>query len=1539
MSLTRRAATMIVLTGLCLTRTPRAAPQTPDIDLQIKQLLNQLRPPREQDRPAADAAKEPLMAVEAAGLPIDRRAKKKIDAAADFIESKEWGEAFRLLQGLLDAAEDSFISLRRADKAGQTTRHWTSARAEAARLIGALPPAGLEFYRLQYEGPARRLLDDAQQQRDPERLAEVGRRYFYTSAGAEAVNLLGTYHLDRGHSVPAAACFLRLLQRPDADKLAPLVFFKAAVAFRKAGDAAAEERAWTQLAERAGRDGLRLNGRTFAVEDLRRQLDRGPLLVGTPGDWPVFRGNPSRAASGHGATPYLAPRWEKPTATHPEVKRLLDQAEKQEEAYGRLVVPASSPVAAGGKLIYRGHDGVRALDPADGREVWAAPMPLSLEAVYRDPGKKVQVQDWLRRYAGFHHLLFDNSVLGCLSADARRVYAVEDLPIPPHPNLHIEKQSGYKRFFGPLTDAVQHNRLRALDLETGQLVWEVGGRTPAPAKNKPKTPAPAIDLNDAFFLGPPLPLAGRLYLLADKGQDLQLICLDAERGEPLWMQPVGSAHGPMAADAGRRVRACHLAYGDGVLVCPTNAGTVLGFDLLSRSLVWAHAYKPPPEVADEEVGWGFNSATLLAGWKAAAPVIHDGKVVVTPPDGDTLRCLDVRDGTLLWKVTRTEDDLYVGGAARGKVVLVGKSACRALDLKTGAVAWQRVTGPPSGQGVVGGAHFYLPLKKGAVAALDLDTGAVASEAACRAGGAPGNLVFSQGDLVSQTATAVTAYPQLAARLEGVAGVADPAGLAERGELRLDQGDLEGAAADLRRALALDPPPAVGARARSKLYDALTQLLRRDFAAGEKYLDEYRELCRAPSAAAERQRRHTQLLCLLARGREKQGRLLDAVKAYEELVAAGPGELLIVPEDPAVKARPDVWVRSGLADLIARATPAQRRELDDHLGRAWRELPPAADVADLARFADLYGGLGSAGREARQRLAARLGDEADRSRQHEAEMRLLRLLHEAADDETKARVTDALARLMARRGLLDDAVEYSRVLRRDFASVVVRDGKTGAALWDELAHDKRFLAPLDEPRPAWAGLRMKGTVAVGNFPVRYQPVVLDTGDAKSPFFRANRLEVETPGGALRVLDALRGTERGSLRLSLTGLGNYLTQASQMNVRVPCRTHGHLAVFAVGPVIVGVDAADRRVLWSKDLLGRPLSPNQWMPPSPDGGIVLYQPDGNAVRLGHVGPVTAACVCLQVRDQFVGLDPATGQTLWSRGDVAARVEVFGDDELVYLVEAHEHGRYGAGRAVRARDGVAVSVPDFAALYAKKVRVFGRRLLLSETDDREAVTLRLYDVRDGKDVWRRAFPAKTVVLESEVPELAGALTPGGDVVVFDVASNADVLKAVVGAKEADKVIHVYLLRDAERLYLALNGPPEDNAKLAGEPWQNVMGGLRRLPVNGTVYAFDRATGELRWSSRVPHQHLLPEQFEALPVLLFTCGQNRQVNVAGGQVTSHLLFRSLDKQTGKILLNKETINNGSLGPFHSLRADPRTGVVELLSYGVSVRHTPDGGK
>src|SRR5581483_11237715 len=124
---------------------------------------------------------------------------------------------------------------------------------------------------------------------------------------------------------------------------------------------------------------------------------------------------------------------------------------------------------------------------------------------------------------------------------------------------------------------------------------------------------------------------------------------------------------------------------------------------------------------------------ISSEWKCSAPVIQDGKVVFTAADGASVYCLNLRDGTPLWKAPRN-DDLYLAGVFDGRVLLVGKQNCRALSLADGKPLWTREVGMPSGYGTASNNVYYLPLKAPAqgkepeVCSIDIATGKIIGHA-------------------------------------------------------------------------------------------------------------------------------------------------------------------------------------------------------------------------------------------------------------------------------------------------------------------------------------------------------------------------------------------------------------------------------------------------------------------------------------------------------------------------------------------------------------------------------------------------------------------------------------------------------------------------------------------------------------------------------------------------------------------------------------------------------------------------------------------
>src|SRR5262249_10215812 len=145
----------------------------------------------------------PVPKSDAFTLPRDRDAKRKLEAAEDYIhddkDAERWEKAARMIQAVLDLKEDTFFLLPADPKKGLPER-WTSTRAEAERLLTSMPAEGRDFYRLAQEPAAQEMLKNAYAAQDIQMLAEVVRRYLYTSSGAEAVEQLAIFYLDRGQA-------------------------------------------------------------------------------------------------------------------------------------------------------------------------------------------------------------------------------------------------------------------------------------------------------------------------------------------------------------------------------------------------------------------------------------------------------------------------------------------------------------------------------------------------------------------------------------------------------------------------------------------------------------------------------------------------------------------------------------------------------------------------------------------------------------------------------------------------------------------------------------------------------------------------------------------------------------------------------------------------------------------------------------------------------------------------------------------------------------------------------------------------------------------------------------------------------------------------------------------------------------------------------------------------------------------------------------------------------------------------------------------
>ena len=484
-------------------------------------------------------------------------------------------------------------------------------------------------------------------------------------------------------------------------------------------------------------------------------------------------------------------------------------------------------------VLMRTASNLLAVDLVTGKRLWEVPTEDPFEALLDPPGdlptSGYMIGMPLDPSVAVRYRLWGDATFGTLSSDGQYVFAIED--------LSLDLFSWVNRFaFGPTRrggplDAKPYNRLAAYDLRTGKLTWHLGGSPGDRPAGEPREHAAGkltwhlggspeeLGLPQAgtFFLGPPLPLEGQLYVLGELKGGIQLLCLDAKTGSVAWRQQLSVVEQDRDAlqDPVRRLSGVSPSYAGGVLVCPTSNRSVVAVDPATRSLLWGYVYKRPDGSEANGLAGVFGPGPQMMDpepstrWADSPVILAEGRVLVTPPDSAEVHCLNLINGKLLWRKPR-QDGLYLACVHQGKVILAGRRSVWALQIADGSPAWdgRTVTLPsgssPSGTGFATGDRYFLPLSSAEVMVIDMSAGRATHSYKSRRGVVPGNLVGSGGLIVSQRAGAVDAFHQLDALRKEVdrrlaAAANDPEALTERGEILWDEGKLKEAIASFRRA--------------------------------------------------------------------------------------------------------------------------------------------------------------------------------------------------------------------------------------------------------------------------------------------------------------------------------------------------------------------------------------------------------------------------------------------------------------------------------------------------------------------------------------------------------------------------------------------------------------------------------------------------------------------------------------------------------------------------------------------------------------------
>ncbi|MGL6075764.1 MAG: PQQ-binding-like beta-propeller repeat protein [Fimbriiglobus sp.] len=1058
--------------------------------------------------------------------------------------------------------------------------------------------------------------------------------------------------------------------------------------------------------------------------------------------------------------------------------------------------------------------------------------------------------------------------------------------------------------------------------------------------------------------------------------------------ELLWSQVLGDSATTLKTDSLRRVQSAYLAHSNGIIVCPTNCGAIVAVDINSRSLRWARYYGSAPDpratagsgIGQPRVNFNPNGIPIPTiptdRWRASAPIIVNDKLIVSAYDSNQLQCFDLRSGDLLWTTDREQNDLYVAGVYANSVVIVGKRSVRAysIDGKGDPQSpWEKIPiGTPVGHGTISKEGLlYVPVVGTAekadasepqITAIDLKTGKVRANTSFRRKFESnidtrqllGNLLFHDGMLFSQSSIELTAFPlielkrrEMAERLKNNPN--DPEGLFARGELSLDNGDIREAIRDFKAVESAKPNAVLEGKLRQKLYLAYTEVLRNKFEDGDPLLEEYEKLCDIsvesddPAEKVrlhdERLRRRALYLTLVAKGREKQGRYIEAFELYRTFAKLGDNKQLVnIHDEPNGQTRPDVWARGRIESMMKNAKDdGARKQLQNRMQAEWAALKDQPDLAKLREFVKVFGPFFDVGEEAQLLLADRLLETKLDDDQREAQTMLMQLWASASGDISAARAVEKLARMMLRRGQMEDAVGMFAQLGNRYATVKIRDGKTGADIFAELITDKRLSPFLD---PGQIRQMEKYKVESSSNPNNAvggpaQGFSLFPEGEFFPFYRRFQFSLEMSGSndglwLLRVTDRNTGEER----CKFTGLAgiqiqySYSPNQQSFSGAKIAVASGQYMIVNLGQYVYCFDLAEKREVWRQNMLGKSTSQTPPQVSMNDDEMVFMFDDGWTYKLSRSLILHQNYCAMMTRDGLKVLDPATGQEVWTRTNVSPKSQIFGDEKHIFIYVPNNEN---PGKVLRVSDGTVVDgLPDFNVNLQDNPTFtsFGRMMFLRKKTS-GVYTLRLHDPVSGKDVWLKEYKTKTEPMKTIDPTITGMLSEDGQFEVLEIMTGKILAKGMleeafqVGNFKTESggllVKNPLLLMDSARVYIVLNRNIE-NKRTVYYSSNQVL--LRRQNVSGAVIAFDRTSGKRLWYNTdvLVGQQLILDRFEEVPILM--AGTTIHDPLTG--MSSYKVV-ALDKRNGRLMHQYSYTGNGM--EFGRITQDLKTKAIEFSRF------------
>ena len=1427
-----------------------------------------------------------------------------------------------------------------------------SMKHEARRFLGELPVGGRQAYELLVGKIAQVDFESARDKRNWRGVEAVSRRWFHTTAGYDATYSLAMRDLDAGEPLAAALRLQELREWPQARAARePLLSLQLAVAWRMAGQA---ERCWSVLSElkktladqsvqrRSGNESLPLFEKD---DDALTWLDRWagtPLKAGRVArelqhDWPMVLGNGTRNALAAAAVPTQQPVWSRsllendseqndddektesddgetlsalsgrsPTTlpgswrrVRVEVRTAVEQRVQAEQP----ILPTAQPIVVGDTLVVRTLSQLRAFRLSDGEPLWhSALLDSQLGELLGRPRRgrtsrasQPELDSWLQRR------VWEDVASGTLSSDGELIYSLQErnggIALPP--------QLAWRTAFHPR----EFNKLIAIEAKTGRLRWELGG---------PRLSDLELAGAGAYFLGPPLPWRGQLFVLTDDGVDVRLVVLDPRDGQMLWTQTLSSSD-PIWSGVAHDAGLSPTVAGD-CLLCPNGAGSLIAVDPVRRELRWQATYREPTLRA---VRGRFEfhplSQPIETRWSSGVLMVSGNRVLFAPPDHGELLCLNADDGQLLWTQARG-DGLFIEGITEsGNVLIVGSNDVRAVRLTDGTLAWPHPApiASPCGRGVLINGVLHLPVSSNGGEVISLETQSGRQLTKTVVSKSLGNLIAANGQLVSQSASYVVAFPQLRELQERIArafeqNADDARALEQRGRLNLHLGRRQRGMEDLRRAVALRPT----AEAKQTLAALLLEELRLDQADLESTIRELDTLVDDPQ-------QRLMFARLRAHSLQLRGEHLAAARELLKVADAWEPDSELQNFGDKITARQDRWIAARLSELRGLMSATDREVLDVELKTRFRTAIDATGHLLLRRFVALFGWHEATSANARRALVERLDSKKHR---YEVEANLLSLQrsgvleHQAFATARLAQQWLAVGQVQTARSLLDE-------LSVRFADARCLDNKTGRELANGWKTEFRKKLDISWPTEPLQSER------VGEDEVVSHSYRIEWVGEPDPLREHWRLELDP----LRVIVA-----RDSLgRVVWTWKPPVEEFTTRHVVGYYAATRGRWLVVVIGgeffvadTLVAAGEEASPRLLWQGFLYDRRAEHAATTQPQPQPSPILGVPPSYAMadnmgrRLGRVMIVGDDVLCVQSGTRLIATRLATGEVLWTHDGVPVGCEISGDDRAVLATSADR------------REVLVLNTLDGRLLARRELRDTTKiasvgRHLVTWASSEAGHELRLTDAVTNADVLREQFAlgAKPCV---SLHGTVAVLDPSGRFAMWSLPDGRKLLDQTVAA--IPNLRHLLAMQDRERwLLLTYTEEPPVPNKL---PTRATELSFDQWKVHGPCFAFSRSTGKLLWSTELDWQAVSAAQPADSPVLVLAATIFRP-NAAGTVLNDGLKYKVdvLDKRSGRLTTLAHDMLKQQRFVFCEQRPDLNDKTIEVQAdrtlYRLSFSETP----